>query len=266
MVSRLEVKLKAEISRKLVMRFISTFPCLEQLQVTLPHRPAPVPVLPQGEGPPPRLSELDLDNPSILGWIATSNPRPNITSLCFRISLSDTVPLAVGAIGSISSSLHSLDLTLPDFATGAALLRIDRLNLRSQLRTLRLRADHTQAAPILLKILSEPHLDTSLLEEVFLDFQVSVDQLVPILPPWDVLNAAFSGLPALCRLTMTKLIWSPQGGPSGSSERVILRHVSRRLQFPRSREVEVATTAPPPRLHRRGAGAGGHLPAQYIYY
>ncbi|KAJ7161763.1 hypothetical protein C8R43DRAFT_991435 [Mycena crocata] len=263
-VTRLEVKVKAKLSPESFTSFVATFPRLEQLKVTLPHRPGPVPTFPPGREPPTHLNELDLDNPFILHWIDASNPRPSIASLCFRMSRSQTVPIAVEAIGSLSSSLHSFDLTLPNTATGTAFLSIDRLNLRSRLRTLHLRADHTQAAEILLKILSEPHLDTSRLKEISLDFQVSdADQLVPILPPWDALNTALSALPALCRLTMSRLIWNE---PLGSIERVILREASRRLQFPRSPDVKVATTAPPLRLNRRGAGAGDHLPAHYIYY
>ncbi|KAJ7151842.1 hypothetical protein C8R43DRAFT_1127475 [Mycena crocata] len=265
-VTRLEMKLKAGSSLNAVTSFISTFLHLETLVVTLPHQSGSFHLLPATEGLLPHLRQVDLDNPLILGWIASSLPKPPLTAVRFRISQSASVPVTVEAMRSLSS-LHSLDLTLFDLIAGAAFLRMNRLHLRSQLGKLRLRAPYTQAGKILLKILSEPSLDTSQLEEIWVDFQVSyVNRRVQIPAPWGSLNTMLSVLPRLHSLSMTVLIWDRYKGPSNVDEpRYFLLPGAANRLFSLSPDGVLATTVPEPRLQSRRA-AGGGQPANYIYY
>ncbi|KAJ7151836.1 hypothetical protein C8R43DRAFT_1127470 [Mycena crocata] len=263
MVTRLEVRLSAKASLQSVTNLLSAFSHLETLVVRLPRQPGPVPVFPTGEGLLPHLRQVHIDNPYILRWMASFNPKPPIETLSFRLSGSETIPVALAAIRSVSSSLHSLDLRLLD-SVAAAFLRIDRLHLRPQLRTLRLRAPYNQAGHILIKILSESDLDTSELTEIFVDFQISYVNRHALIPVrWGELHAMLSALPRLRRLTMTALVWNRYESPSGDNHRVILPGASKRL-FSLSPDV-VVTCVPEPRLHSRRAAGGGQL-AKYSYY
>jgi hypothetical protein len=129
-----------------------------------------------------------------------------------------------------------------------------------QLHTLRLQADHSQAAQILLKLLS--YIDTSCLEEISLNFAIPyLDSPVLTLLPWSALDAALVALPALRQLTVVKVLVSPQGWRSRINQRTVLLDAVHRLPLCRDFGVGVGPTdgnlnSRPP---SRAAGSRGYL-------
>ncbi|KAJ7617723.1 hypothetical protein FB45DRAFT_932528 [Roridomyces roridus] len=199
---------------------ISSFPRLEALKVTQEKGSYfNLETLSGVYRPPPHLRWVDLDNPVILHWIASADPKPRLESIRLEVSHPETA-LAIDSIRALSPFIHTLDLALSDLEVGAAFLAQTPLSTIPSLHTLRVQADHSQAAQILLKTLSS--LDTALLSTVSLDFAIPyLDTPGPILTrlPWDALDAALAALPALCRLTLVQVLVSPQGWRSRINQR-----------------------------------------------
>lgn len=139
-------------------------------------------------------------------------------------------------------------------------LNQNHLDANMQLHTLRLQADHSQAAQILLKLLS--YIDTSCLEEISLNFAIPyLDSPVLTLLPWSALDAALVALPALRQLTVVKVLVSPQGWRSRINQRTVLLDAVHRLPLCRDFGVGVGPTdgnlnSRPP---SRAAGSRGYL-------
>ncbi|KAJ7499998.1 hypothetical protein FB451DRAFT_1207187 [Mycena latifolia] len=244
--------------------FISTFPRLETLKLTQEKGPyfnfGPL----SGERrPPSRLRGVDLDSPLLLHWIASATPSPLIDAIRLEISHPETT-LAMDSIRSLSPSLRALDLTLSDLDVGASFLGTNHLNVIKKLRTLRIQADHSQAAQILLKVLSD--IDTSHLEEISLDFAIPyLDSPVLMLLPWDELDTALAALPSLRRLTVVKVLVSPQGWRSRINQRTVLLDAVSRMPLCRDFGVGVLPPDLDSRPPSRAAGSPRHLPDLYGY-
>ncbi|KAJ7151869.1 hypothetical protein C8R43DRAFT_483899 [Mycena crocata] len=262
-VTHLELNYVCTAHPSRLARFIATFPRLETLKSTQEK----VPYLNFGvisgvDGPPPNLRRLDLDNPLILQWIASGYPKPSIQAVRLEISHPETT-MAVDSIRSLSVSIASLDLTLSDVDVGESFLATNLLDPKIQLRRLRIQADHSQAAQILLRLLS--YIDTSCLEEISLDFAIPyLDSPVLTLLPWDALDASLSSLPALRRLMVVKVLVSPQGWRSRINQRTLLLDAVTRM--PRCRDFNVGcvvahdlNSRPP----SRAAGSPRHLSELY---
>ncbi|KAF7332950.1 F-box domain-containing protein [Mycena venus] len=195
--------------------FISTFPRLERLKLTQENGPY---VNFRGLSassirPPPNLHRVDLDNPVLLPWITSATPQA-----CHR----GYPPRYLAcSLRHLSTSLHTLELILSDPDVGESFLKQNHLDVTTQLHTLRIQADHSQAAQILLKILS--YIDTSCLHEISLDFAIPyLDSPVLTLLPWSALDAALAALPSLRRLMVVKVLVSPQGWRSRINQRMVL--------------------------------------------
>jgi hypothetical protein len=148
----------------------------------------------------------------------------------------------------------------------AAFLAKTYLDATQKPHTLRIQADHSQAAQILLKILAD--IDTSSLSDISLDFAIPyLDSPVLMLLPWDELDAALAALPALRRLTVVKVLVSPHGWRSRISQRTVLLDAVSRMPLCRDFGVGVLTpdfleSRPP----SRAAGSPQHLPPNLYGY
>ncbi|KAJ7469770.1 hypothetical protein B0H11DRAFT_2019499 [Mycena galericulata] len=237
---------------------ISAFPRLETLKVTQEKGSYfNFDVLSEIYKPPFHLRRVDLDNPAILHWIASAIHKPCLESIRLEISHPETT-IAVESIRSLSPSLRVLDLSLSDLEVGASFLAKNHLELIRDLRMLRIQADHSQAAQILLKILS--YIDISSLEEISLDFAIPyLDSPILTLLPWDALDAALAALPALRRLTVVKVLVSPQGWRSRINQRTVLLDAMQRMPLCRDFGVGVVAPEQNSRPPSRAAGSPRHL-------
>ncbi|KAJ7643185.1 hypothetical protein B0H17DRAFT_1148624 [Mycena rosella] len=242
--------------------FISTFPRLETLKLTQERGLYfNFGVLSEMCQPPPRLRGVDLDSPLLLHWIASANPKPLIESIRLEISHPEAM-MAMDSIRALSPSLHALDLTLSDVEVGASFLAENHLDVIKKLRTLRIQADHSQAAQLLLKVLSE--IDTSYLEEISLDFAIPyLDSPVLMFLPWDELDASLAALPSLRRLTVVKVLVSPHGWRSRINQRTVLLDAVNRMPLCRDFGVGVLTPDLESRPPSRAAGSPRDLPDLY---
>ncbi|KAJ7736162.1 hypothetical protein B0H16DRAFT_1695469 [Mycena metata] len=198
--------------------------------------------------PPTSLRRLELDNPLLLPWITSGTPQPPIAALRLEISSADSLK-ALESLRCLSPSLRSLDLILSDLEVGASFLTKHHLDPNTQLCSLRIQADHSQAAQILLTLLS--YIDTSTLAEISLDFAIPyLDSPILTLLPWGALDAALAALPALRRLMVVKVLVSPHGWRSRINQRTILLDAVNRMPLCRDFGFGVATV-PPPDLNSR---------------
>ncbi|KAJ7039293.1 hypothetical protein C8F04DRAFT_1086373 [Mycena alexandri] len=201
--------------------FISLFPRLESLKLAQEYGAflrfnTPSDIC----RPPTSLRRVELDNPLLLPWITSGTPQPRIAALRLDISSADSLK-ALESLRCLSPSLRSLDLILSDLEVGASFLTKHHLDPNTQLHSLRIQADHSQAAQILLTILS--YIDTSSLSEISLDFAIPyLDSPVLTLLPWGALDAALAALPALRRLMVVKVLVSPHGWRSRINQRTVL--------------------------------------------
>ncbi|KAJ7174718.1 hypothetical protein C8R46DRAFT_93397 [Mycena filopes] len=199
--------------------FIASFPRLESLKVAQEYGTC-LRCNPSSEVRPPScLRRLDLDNHLLLPWIVSSIPHAPLTYLRLDLSSAESLQ-GLDCLRRLSPSLRSLELILSDLEVGASFLDTHHLSANTQLHSLRLQADHSQAAPILLSLLS--HIDTSTLSSISLDFAIPYldDSPVPLVP-WDALDA-LDALPALRRLTVAKVLVSPHGWRSRINQRTVL--------------------------------------------
>ncbi|KAF7337399.1 F-box domain-containing protein [Mycena sanguinolenta] len=210
--------------------FISTFPYLESLKLvqengaSINFSDVSADMHPP---PPPNLRRLDLDNPVFLPWIASAIPKPPVQAIRLDISRLESLK-ALESLRCFSTTLHALELIFSEGDVGESFLKENHLDRNTQLRTLRIQADHSQAAQILLKILS--YIDSSCLQEISLDFAIPyLDSPVLTLLPWGALDAALAALPALCRLTVVKVLVSPHGWRSRINQRSVLMDAVQRM-------------------------------------
>ncbi|KAJ7211707.1 hypothetical protein GGX14DRAFT_564936 [Mycena pura] len=232
--------------------FIASLPRLETLKVTQEKGPY-FPV--SGEyRPSSALRRVDLDDPSLLHWIITSHPSPKLEAIQLEISRPETLVM-LESLRRLSS-LESLDLILTDLEVGASFLTKKYLSSTTQLRSLRIQADHSHAAHILLHLLS--YIDTARLASLSLDFAIPyLSELdgpaVLTLLPWDALDAALARLPALRRLAVVKVFVSPPGWRSRVSQRAVLLDAADRM--PRCRGRCGPDPLPPERPPSPAAGS-----------
>ncbi|KAJ7351509.1 hypothetical protein DFH08DRAFT_100554 [Mycena albidolilacea] len=212
-----------------VAGFVSMFPRLEVLKLTQENGAYPdfgglsEPIHP----PPPHLRRVDLDNAVFLPWITSATHKPPISAIRLDISRSESIK-ALESLRCLSTSLQSLELIISDLDVGASFLKPNRLDPTTQLRTLRIQADYSQAAHILLKLFS--YIDTSCLAEVSLYFAIPyLDSPDPSLLPWSDLDAALAALPSLRRLTVVQVLVSPQGWRSRINQRMLLPDAAHRM-------------------------------------
>ncbi|KAJ7619822.1 hypothetical protein DFH06DRAFT_1482855 [Mycena polygramma] len=226
-----------------IARFISGFPHLETLKLAQENGPyVDFRGLSEAIRPPPYIRRVELDSPLVLPWLTPASPAPVIESVRVEISRPETLK-ALESLHSLSTSLHSLELILSEVDVAESFLKHPHpvLAPHTQLRTLRIQADHALAAHILLSLLSS--LDTSLLADISLDFAIpylDVDGPVLTLLPWGALDAALAALPALRRVTVVKVLVSPPGWRSRLSQRTVLSDAAARLPLCRDFGVGVA--------------------------
>ncbi|KAJ6464863.1 hypothetical protein C8R45DRAFT_1023417 [Mycena sanguinolenta] len=234
-------------SPDLLAAFISTFPHLESLKL-VQENGASVNFSDVSQDmhlPPPNLRRLDLDNPVFLPWIASVIPRPPIQAIRLDISRIESLK-ALESLRCFSTTLHALELIFSEVDVGESFLKENHLDRNTQLRTLRIQADHSQAAHILLKILS--YIDSSCLQEISLDFAIPyLDSPVLTLLPWGALDAALAALPALRRLTVVKVLVSPHGWRSRINQRSLLMDAVQRMPLCR----DFGVGQPPAELNSR---------------
>ncbi|KAJ7277451.1 hypothetical protein C8J57DRAFT_1309296 [Mycena rebaudengoi] len=242
--------------------FISNFPRLHTLKLTQDDGPFMFNFdHPAACAPPRGLRTLDLDNAHILRWITAGAPYPSIDNIRLEITTSEMIT-AVESIRSLSTNLRVLDLNLAELAVGAYFLANRHLELNSGLRILRIQADHSHAAQVMLKILS--YIDTSSLEEISLEFAIPyLDSPVMASLPWSELDKALAALPVLRRLTVAKVLVSPHGWKSRINQRDILLEAVNRMPLCRVFGVGLLPDSPRPR--RRAAGSGRPLADYYGY-
>ncbi|KAJ7087509.1 hypothetical protein C8R44DRAFT_752228 [Mycena epipterygia] len=250
--------------------FISSFPRLETLKLTQPEElKGPYfnfGIMSAVRRPPPRLRRVDLDSPLILQWITSAVPQPPIEEIRLEISHPETM-IAVESIRSLSTSLRALDLTLSDLDVAASFLAKPHLATLTQLHTLRIQADHSLAAPILLALLSPsaPYsLDTSALSSITLDFAIPyLDSPVLSLLPWAELDSALAALPSLRSLAVGKVLVSPEGWRSRINQRAVLREARERMPLCTERDFGVGASGleagERERAPSRAAGTPRHL-------
>ncbi|KAJ6506189.1 hypothetical protein C8R47DRAFT_1241277 [Mycena vitilis] len=226
-----------------IARFISGFTHLETLKLTQENGPyVDFRALSEASRPPPYIRRLELDSPLILPWLTSTSPAPLVESVRVDISRPDSLK-ALESLQKLSMSLHALEFVLSEIEVAESFLKhpCPLLAPHTQLRSLRIQADHALAAHILLSLLSS--IDTSLLADISLDFAIpylDVDGPVLTLLPWGALDAALAALPALRRVTVVKVLVSPPGWRSRLSQRTVLPDAAARLPLCRDFGVGVA--------------------------
>ncbi|KAJ6544518.1 hypothetical protein B0H19DRAFT_1380713 [Mycena capillaripes] len=232
-----------EISPDRLASFLSIFVRLETLKVAQETGPyVNFRGLSEAIRPPPCLRRVDFDNPLLIPWMTATTPAPSIEAVRVEVSRPESLK-ALESLRRLSSSLRSLELILTEPEVGESFLKHNHLDTTTQLHTLRIQADHSQAAQILLKLLS--YIDTSLLSEISLDFAIPyLDSPVLTLLPWSALDAALAALPALRRLMVVKVLVSPQGWRSRINQRTVLLDAASRL--PLCRDNFGVGVVPPP--------------------
>ncbi|KAJ7249769.1 hypothetical protein B0H12DRAFT_1121666 [Mycena haematopus] len=240
--------------------FISTFPHLEALKLVQENGASiNFSNLSEGTHPPPpqNVRRLDLDNPIFLPWIASAIPTPPIQAVRLDISRPESLK-ALESLRCFSATLQALELIFSEVDVGESFLEEHHLDVNMQLRTLRIQADHSQAAQILLKILS--YIDSSGLQEISLDFAIPyLDSPVLTLLPWGALDAALAALPVLRRLTVVKVLVSPHGWRSRINQRTVLMDAVQRMPLCRDFGVGQAPAELNSRPPSRAAGSRRYL-------